>query len=70
MNESWPEQIGALKTNTALLYDEKLRNVEEWGYSALARKSRKKSKDQLPLRKKKMPGNVTILVQKLKNLTR
>ena len=51
-NESWPEQIGPLKTNTALRYDEKFRHVEEWGYPALAKRpkrSKGKSKHQPPV---------------------
>jgi len=49
INESWPEQIGPSKTNTALQYDKTFRHVEEWGYSALAKKpkrSKGKSKHQ------------------------
>jgi hypothetical protein len=43
-NDCWPEQIGALRTNTALLYDKNFKNVEEWGYAALKR-SKEKSKN-------------------------
>ncbi|RGB42798.1 hypothetical protein C1646_682474 [Rhizophagus diaphanus] len=48
-NDTWPNQIGPLKTNTALQYDKNFKFVEEWGYPALARKpikSRGKSKNQ------------------------
>ncbi|GBB91588.1 hypothetical protein RclHR1_00190001 [Rhizophagus clarus] len=33
-NYTWPEQVGKLKTNTALLYDENYDNIIEWGYTA------------------------------------
>ncbi|RIA97899.1 hypothetical protein C1645_751090 [Glomus cerebriforme] len=48
-NDTWPEQIGPLKTNTVLQYDPKFKTVEEWGYPALAKKpkrSKAKSKNQ------------------------
>ncbi|CAB5297437.1 unnamed protein product [Rhizophagus irregularis] len=47
-NDSWPDQIGQLKTNTALKYDKNFKFVEEWGYPALAKpiKSKGKSKNQ------------------------
>ncbi|CAG8602704.1 16306_t:CDS:2 [Funneliformis mosseae] len=48
-NDTWPEQIGQLKTNTVLQYDKNFKNVEEWGYPALAKKPRRnkgKSKNQ------------------------
>ncbi|RHZ68998.1 hypothetical protein Glove_291g50 [Diversispora epigaea] len=43
-NDSWPEQIGALKTNTVLQYDEKYQEVLEWGYPALAQKPQRKGR--------------------------
>jgi hypothetical protein len=49
VNDVWPEQFGKLATNTALLYDEDFKNVEKWGYAALAKKPKKskgKSKEQ------------------------
>ncbi|CAG8509997.1 2980_t:CDS:2 [Diversispora eburnea] len=39
-----PEQIGALKTNTVLQYDEKYQEVLEWGYPALAQKPQRKGR--------------------------
>ncbi|GBB86774.1 hypothetical protein RclHR1_01320009 [Rhizophagus clarus] len=52
-NDSWPEQIGPLKTHTVLQYDKNYKNVEEWGYPALAKKPKKskgKSKNQVASR--------------------
>ncbi|CAB4441971.1 unnamed protein product [Rhizophagus irregularis] len=40
-NDTWPDQFGPLKTNTALRYDKKFKFVEEWGYPALFRKPKK-----------------------------
>ncbi|CAG8453450.1 12515_t:CDS:2 [Cetraspora pellucida] len=37
-NDTWPEVTGAFKTNTVLKYDQNLRNVEAWGYPALAQR--------------------------------
>ena len=34
-----------MKTNTVLKYDDNFRNVEEWGYSALAKKPKRKEKN-------------------------
>ncbi|PKC52584.1 hypothetical protein RhiirA1_481183, partial [Rhizophagus irregularis] len=48
-NDTWPDQIGPLKTNTALQYDKNFKNVEKWGFPALAKKPKKsngKSKNQ------------------------
>ncbi|CAB4408730.1 unnamed protein product [Rhizophagus irregularis] len=48
-NDTWPDQIGPLKTNTVLQYDKNFKNVEEWGFPALAKKPKKskgKSKNQ------------------------
>ncbi|CAG8690790.1 3535_t:CDS:2, partial [Acaulospora colombiana] len=43
-NDVWPEVIGAIKTNTVLQYDEKYKNVEEWGYPALAKRPQRKGR--------------------------
>ncbi|CAG8578645.1 10325_t:CDS:2 [Diversispora eburnea] len=43
-NYNWPEQLGALRTNTALKYDEKYENVLEWGYPALGKKFQRKGR--------------------------
>uniref|UniRef100_U9TFC6 Uncharacterized protein n=1 Tax=Rhizophagus irregularis (strain DAOM 181602 / DAOM 197198 / MUCL 43194) TaxID=747089 RepID=U9TFC6_RHIID len=48
-NDTWPDQIGPLKTNTALQYDKNFKNVVEWGFPALAKNQKKvkgKSKNQ------------------------
>ncbi|PKK41865.1 hypothetical protein RhiirC2_804669, partial [Rhizophagus irregularis] len=47
-NDSWPDQIGQLKTNTALKYSKNFKFVEEWDYPVLAKpiKSKGKSKNQ------------------------
>ncbi|CAG8531342.1 18477_t:CDS:2, partial [Rhizophagus irregularis] len=53
-NDTWPDQIGPLKTNTVLQYDENFKFVEEWGYPALAKrpkKSKGKSKIRVNYRK-------------------
>ncbi|CAB4400866.1 unnamed protein product [Rhizophagus irregularis] len=45
-NDTWPQQIGPLKTNTVLQYDSNCQNVIKWGNPALAqRQSRRRSKD-------------------------
>ncbi|RHZ87565.1 hypothetical protein Glove_33g262 [Diversispora epigaea] len=41
-NDRWPEQIGPLKTNTVLQYDEKYENVLEWGYPAFAKRPQRR----------------------------
>ncbi|CAG8562804.1 uncharacterized protein OCT59_009876 [Rhizophagus irregularis] len=43
-NDQWPGEIGQLKTNTVLQYDEHYRNVESWGYPALSKRPNKKKK--------------------------
>ncbi|PKK57857.1 hypothetical protein RhiirC2_871727 [Rhizophagus irregularis] len=56
-NDTWPDQIGPLKTNTALLYDKKFKFVEEWGYPAVFRKPKKsegKSKNQFVVERFKL----------------
>ncbi|GBB88696.1 hypothetical protein RclHR1_15260006 [Rhizophagus clarus] len=46
-NVTWPGQLGQLKTNTVLEYDDDLREIVLWGYPALAKRpSRKKEKNQ------------------------
>ncbi|PKY52287.1 actin-like ATPase domain-containing protein [Rhizophagus irregularis] len=43
-NDSWPQQIGPLKTNTVLQYDSNCQNVIKWGNPALAqRQSRRRN---------------------------
>ncbi|CAG8575478.1 4333_t:CDS:2 [Diversispora eburnea] len=46
INDSWPGQIGALRTNTALQYDENYENVLEWGYEALIKEPQRKGRDK------------------------
>ncbi|RIA98077.1 hypothetical protein C1645_870960 [Glomus cerebriforme] len=41
VNDSWPEQHGPVKTNTALLYDENFISVEAWGYAAFGKPKRR-----------------------------
>jgi hypothetical protein len=43
-NDTWPEQIGQLKTNTVLQYDEHFDTVEAWGNPALAKRQKKKDR--------------------------
>ncbi|RIA96135.1 hypothetical protein C1645_755808 [Glomus cerebriforme] len=38
INDYWPDQDGPMKTNTALLYDEKYEEIKEWGLSAMAKR--------------------------------
>ncbi|PKY62189.1 hypothetical protein RhiirA4_449966, partial [Rhizophagus irregularis] len=44
-NDSWPQQIGPLKTNTVLQYDSNYQNVIKWGNPALAQRQSRRSKD-------------------------
>ncbi|KAF0513862.1 actin-like ATPase domain-containing protein [Gigaspora margarita] len=41
-NETWPGEIGRLKTNTVLQYDEEFNEVESWGFPALAKRPKRK----------------------------
>ncbi|GES97278.1 hypothetical protein GLOIN_2v1788280 [Rhizophagus clarus] len=43
-NDQWPGEMGQLKTNTVLQYDEHYMNVESWGYPALSKRPNKKKK--------------------------
>ncbi|RIA79986.1 hypothetical protein C1645_882415 [Glomus cerebriforme] len=48
INNNWPGELGQLKTNTVIQYDEHHENVESWGYPALSKrpkKIKKKSKN-------------------------
>ncbi|GES81263.1 hypothetical protein GLOIN_2v1470298 [Rhizophagus clarus] len=47
-NDTWPEQLGVLKTNTVLQYDEDFLQVEAWGSPALAKRQRKKDRSTNP----------------------
>ncbi|RGB33586.1 hypothetical protein C1646_669189 [Rhizophagus diaphanus] len=44
-NDSWPQQIGPLKTNTVLQYDSNCQNVIKWGNPALAQRQSRRSRD-------------------------
>ncbi|RGB36478.1 hypothetical protein C1646_814007 [Rhizophagus diaphanus] len=44
-NDTWPDKIGPLRTNTTLRYDKKFQFVEEWGFEK-PKKSGRKSKNQ------------------------
>ncbi|KAG9291259.1 hypothetical protein G9A89_021761, partial [Geosiphon pyriformis] len=46
-NDSWPEQSGSFKTNTALQYNDQFQ-VVKWGYPALAQEPQAKKKKRLP----------------------
>ncbi|CAG8443263.1 10309_t:CDS:10 [Ambispora gerdemannii] len=46
-NDSWPEQSGSFKTNTALQYNDKFQ-VVKWGYPALAQEPSGRKKKRLP----------------------
>ncbi|CAB4434619.1 unnamed protein product [Rhizophagus irregularis] len=43
-NAQWTDNIGQLKTNTALQYDENYVDVESWGHPALSKRPNKKKK--------------------------
>ncbi|GBB95725.1 hypothetical protein RclHR1_00260030 [Rhizophagus clarus] len=45
-NDQWPGEIGQLKTNTALQYNENYMNVGSWGYPALSKRPNKKKKSK------------------------
>ncbi|CAG8544704.1 19684_t:CDS:2, partial [Racocetra fulgida] len=45
-NETWPGEIGRLKTNTVLQYDDQFDHVEFWGYPALAKRPKRKKNPQ------------------------
>ncbi|RIA97905.1 hypothetical protein C1645_801499 [Glomus cerebriforme] len=47
-NDTWPEQIGVLKTNTVLQYDEDFHLVDSWGSPALAKRQKKKDRGKNP----------------------
>ncbi|CAB4473682.1 unnamed protein product [Rhizophagus irregularis] len=44
-NDSWPQQIGPLKTNTVLQYDTNYQNVTKWGNPALAQRQSRRNGD-------------------------
>ncbi|PKY52286.1 hypothetical protein RhiirA4_496179 [Rhizophagus irregularis] len=44
-NDSWPQQIGPLKTNTVLQYDSNYQNVTKWGNPALAQRQSRRNGD-------------------------
>ncbi|PKY27236.1 hypothetical protein RhiirB3_442864, partial [Rhizophagus irregularis] len=44
-NDSWPQQIGPLKTNTVLQYDSNYQNVIKWGNPALAQRQSRRNGD-------------------------
>ncbi|RIA82047.1 hypothetical protein C1645_835948, partial [Glomus cerebriforme] len=45
-NDRWPGELGQLKTNTVIQYDEHYKNVETWGYPALSKRPNKKKKNK------------------------
>ncbi|GBB95726.1 hypothetical protein RclHR1_00260031 [Rhizophagus clarus] len=45
-NDQWPGEMGQLKTNTVLQYDEHYMNIESWGYPALSKRPNKKKKSK------------------------
>ncbi|GBB95731.1 hypothetical protein RclHR1_00260036 [Rhizophagus clarus] len=45
-NDQWPGEIGKLKTNTALQYDENYVNTESWGIPALSKRPKKKKENK------------------------
>ncbi|CAG8562711.1 11855_t:CDS:2 [Funneliformis caledonium] len=47
-NDTWPDQIGQLKTNTVLQYDENFYQVEAWGCPALAKRQKRRDRSNPP----------------------
>ncbi|CAI2162477.1 10848_t:CDS:2 [Funneliformis geosporum] len=47
-NDTWTDQIGQLKTNTVLQYDENFYQVEAWGCPALAKRQKRKDRSNPP----------------------
>ncbi|RIA87548.1 hypothetical protein C1645_854353 [Glomus cerebriforme] len=45
-NESWHGEVGQLKTNTVLQYDDDYKNVKFWGAPALAKRQSRRSRTQ------------------------
>jgi len=45
-NNIWPGEVGQLKTNTALQYDDEYNNVVLWGALALAKKPNRRIRKQ------------------------
>ena len=45
-NDLWHGQIGQLKTNTVLQYDDEFNNVRSWGTPALARMPARRNRNQ------------------------
>ncbi|CAB4375390.1 unnamed protein product [Rhizophagus irregularis] len=41
-NDQWPGELGQLKTNTVLQYNENYKKIESWGYPALSKRPNKK----------------------------
>ncbi|CAB4375392.1 unnamed protein product [Rhizophagus irregularis] len=41
-NDQWPGEMGQLKTNTVLQYNENYKKIESWGYPALSKRPNKK----------------------------
>ncbi|CAG8586674.1 1928_t:CDS:2, partial [Scutellospora calospora] len=44
-NETWPDLIGAIKTNTVIQYDTDFKEIKAWGLPALAPRPRKRQKN-------------------------
>ena|SRR5579859_4284202 len=45
-NDNWHGEVGQLKTNTVLQYDDEYNNVKSWGAPALAKKKSRRIKKQ------------------------
>jgi hypothetical protein len=45
-NDLWHGELGQLKTNTVLLYDDEYNNVKLWGSRALSKKQSRRTKKQ------------------------
>ncbi|RIA82049.1 hypothetical protein C1645_881251 [Glomus cerebriforme] len=45
-NDHWSGELGHLKTNTVVQYDEHYENIKTWGYPALSKRPNKKKKNK------------------------
>jgi hypothetical protein len=46
-NDSWQGEVGQLKTNTVLQYDDEYNNIKSWGVPALAKRQNRRTKKQI-----------------------
>ncbi|CAB5381344.1 unnamed protein product [Rhizophagus irregularis] len=49
-HDVWPGNMADLKTNTVLLYDDELENVEKWGQPALSKRPNRRRAENKPVK--------------------